>query len=295
MKKTTENILKITLGILILILLYSKIGAYDIINNILKLDFFLVIALFLIYALVRLMDGYNIYILIKCVDKNTKYLNLFKHYLYSWSIGMFLPSKIGELSLAYFLKEKIRPIKTLAIQLLDKSITIVILILIGLYGIYQMVSKERAILVAILIVLCIPVSLLILKFIKNKFQKLKEKIEVFVQTLKDMSRNHKKEITLNFIVTIIKTIMMALITKIVFTRLDTDISILAIITINAITMLTSLIPISISGLGIKQALGTYLYALIGIAPAIALTQYTVMIIFNYGTASIMASKALIKR
>lgn len=296
MKKSIRTAIKILIGIVILLMLYLKIGPHEILSNLKRIAPLTLIFVLFIYIINRLIDGFNVHILIKCISKKMTYLKTLKYYIYSWSVGMFLPSKIGELSFAYFFKnEDIKPEEAFAIQLLDKAITLTILIPIGLCGMAMIFSGERALLTLAIMLALTLAALLILKFAHKLSKGIREKITTASNTLKKMWKGHKKAIALNFTLTIIKLVVLALITKTIFVSLNADIPLISIIMINSITLVVGLIPISVSGLGIRQALGTYLYALFGISPAVSLAMYTITLILNYGTAGIFAGKLLVKK
>ena len=66
-----------------------------------------------------------------------------------------------------------------------------------------------------------------------------------------------------------------------FLALGTKINLTYLILIGGLETLSTLIPITINGLGIKQALGVYFFSLLGIAPEIVAARYIIGIVTQY--------------
>ncbi|MBW2993393.1 flippase-like domain-containing protein, partial [Candidatus Woesearchaeota archaeon] len=72
-----------------------------------------------------------------------------------------------------------------------------------------------------------------------------------------------------------------------FFSLGAEISIVPIFFINAIATIVSLIPITISGLGIREGTAIYLYSVIGVHPTIVAGVYLLFVSLNYIMGSLI--------
>ena len=145
MNKKIKNTIKLVIGLGILIFLISKIGfkkALAVLPGT-KIEFILLAIL--AYFIFLLLSA----ICVKLLSdqfKKIPFWTLFKYYLYSWTIGLLLPSKIGEFSIAYFFKKhKIKVGDGLAISLMDKMITALLFALFSFFAVFIFFTWDVAI------------------------------------------------------------------------------------------------------------------------------------------------------
>src|SRR3989344_3145401 len=127
MKKELSLFLRLIFSISIILILFYKIGPKDIIQTFVKVNLLYTPLIILAIIFTVLLGALNLKILIDCINK-IKFLKILRYYLLSWAIGLFVPGKMGEFSIVYFLKkEDISIGQSLAISIMDKLITVVTL------------------------------------------------------------------------------------------------------------------------------------------------------------------------
>jgi len=81
-----------------------------------------------------------------------------------------------------------------------------------------------------------------------------------------------------------KLFIMSIVIWFAFKGFDWDVNLFLILVVNATSIIISLIPITISGLGISQAILVYLFSLVGIPESISISVAILLLIINYGIA-----------
>ena len=237
------------------------------------------------------LGAINIDLLLKSLDKKVPFWKLQRYYLTAWSLGLFVPGKLGEFSIIHYLKKyKISISEGLLVSLADKGITFVILVLISLAGIYAFMPLK--IFVVVIISILTFLTLVILLFLTpdgRSFVKLKilgKKAKAFKGFAKAIDKmfSRPRFVIMNIILTFIKWMITAVVFYIVLISFGENISILWVASIYAATIIISLIPISLSGLGVKEGAAYFLFSAAGVDGVTALSVYFIFTLFGYGIA-----------
>jgi len=287
-KNAVKTSLMYLLGISILIALTYKVGYNKIISILSSIETIYIPLIVLLFGLTLLAGASNIWILLRSV-KRLSFWKTIKYYCISWSIGLIAPSKIGEFSIIYFLKkEDIEIGKGLAIVVLDKFITFMLLLVFASIGLFIFFPLDIAIIIFV-IILCIgiitAISLysfsgrnFIRKFILRKYSPL---LTGFGLTNKGFFNENLHLILINGLLTIARFFLAALSGYVTFISLGTKVGYIYVLLIFTIAQLLSLIPISINGLGIRELTNVYIYTKIGIASQTALSRSLIALIIMY--------------
>jgi len=289
MKKIFYNFLKIGLSIALLVTLFLIIGPKEIYYNLIKINPFYIPILILISYVILVLGSINMGILIKPLNKNIKFTKLLKYYILTWSIALVVPGRLGEFSLAYFLKkEQIEMGESFAILILDKLMTIGLYFIISLFGLMIFFNWEetfKIIIPFILLIACISFFIFhykgryfITKYILRKYS---SKFKGFSKTLYWYFKNHKKELFINFIITFLKLIITTYMIYLIFLSFNQHVQFVSLLVILAILTILSLIPITFSGIGLKEVTGVALLYILGVNPALAVSVFTVNLIITF--------------
>ncbi len=281
--------LRILIGFLILFALFYKVGFTNLYNTLISINPIYLFLLFLMTIIIMIVETITYKVLTAAVDKKIPFWRLFKYYITSWSIGLISPGKLGEFSLVYFLKkEDIDLGKGTAMYVLDKSITIFLLILVSVYGFFIFLTKVQALqlIIALLILIFLVIFFLISSpgrkiIVRYILRKYAENFSGFSRTLSFYFKEQKRIILLNIFLTLIKSILQAIAVFFVFLAFGVKVPILPIYIISAIITIVSLIPITVSGLGTREASATFLYSLIGVKASIVISVYIIIIFVHY--------------
>src|SRR3989344_155106 len=281
-------IIKYTISIIILGLLLVTIKPSKILAvlNLINLKLILIIII-LAFALI-LLTTINLKIFISPYIKKISFIEFFKKYLVTWSISSFTPGKIGDRSLSYLLKDKISPEESIAALILDKLITLIVLSVIGIIGVFYILPKEYAYLVTISLIFIIGLvvyfinSKKIKNYIANKFfKKYTIQIENFEKTIKEYIRNHKKLIIINAIITLIIWTTSSSIIYISLHLFNQEIPFITTVFITCLGNLSFLVPITINGLGLREAINIFFFEKYFIPKEFTLTIFLLITVLNY--------------
>lgn len=294
-KKRIWDIFRIFIGISILSLLILKIGASEVLVSISNMSLYIFLLVLFSSLFAYFLASIKIKILIGGLGEEISAVNSFKYYLPAYALGLLTPGKVGNLSLLYFFKKnKISYGKTLAVLVLDKLITYVVLSIIAIYGFFVFFELDIALKVTFYILL----FLIILGFfIKSKkargliqdfiLGKYAEKFEGFYRNLEFLIRNRKARVALNFSLTFGQWALGAFVKYLMFLYFDIHVSFFVVLVINSVGAILTMLPISISGLGITESSAVYLFYKIGIAPAITGGIFLFVTLMRYIIASVV--------
>src|SRR3989344_8669187 len=230
----------------------------------------------------------SIIILLKRKKKKISLWKLFITSNLAWKIGLFLPGRLGEFSLIYFLKKHDVTIgEGTAITLLDKISTFIVLSIISVLAIVTYFDFNTALKFGTILLIILVLSIVMLSssrirdFIKKHFLKSYSKLFTgFNESLK-MILHQKVLFCTNLLITTIKWFFSFLLIKIIFTSLGVQVSIIDVSFITSLAMLISLIPISIGGLGVRESIAVYLFNNLSVKPEVTLSVYLINTLLNY--------------
>jgi uncharacterized protein (TIRG00374 family) len=246
-------------------------------------------AILVLFLFILLLGTLNINILLKAINWKIEFLELFRYYLLAWSLGLIIPGKFGEISLVYFLKKEELPLgKGLAVTMIDKAITLGTLLFFAIFGFFLFFTPAQAFqIIAIIVFLILVSSPLILSdfgrnFVKKHIlRKYEKSFAGFSKTLNYYLRAKKKILVLNTILTVFRQLFMVGVFFLLFLAFDQRVSFIYILLINSVVSIVSLIPITISGLGIRESMNVLLYGMVGVLPDIAAGVSLICLVINY--------------
>jgi uncharacterized protein (TIRG00374 family) len=265
MNKKSLLALRITLGILLIVLIYFKIGIKETIKALISMNLLFWIPILITLFLSFIVAAWNIKIL---SDKIVKIplKKIYHYYLLSWSLGLLAPGKIGEFSIAYFLKKhNITFGEGFAIALLEKMIIVFCLAIVSGFGffiffdfytaIYLSIFTAIVFLAAVLVVSSKKIRELIRRYILRKYE---IHFKGFFKLMKEIMKD-KKLIAINILLAILKWTLSSAVMWLIFISLSAKVNFIHVFVISAITIIISLIPLTPSGIGTKEGAAIYLY------------------------------------
>ncbi|MEK6862372.1 MAG: lysylphosphatidylglycerol synthase transmembrane domain-containing protein [Nanoarchaeota archaeon] len=277
-------ILKLIVSLILIFLLLYKIKLQRIYETLLSINLIYISIVILITFITILLGSVNIWILFKGLDKKIKFRQIFHSYNASWGLTLFAPSKTGELSLIYLLKkEGIDAGTSTAVYFFDKIITLIITILIALIALLFLSPLDSLyVLISSIILIIIMFMIFISKklIIKILPKKLKNTIEQFYLTF-DKIKNRKDLIIKNSFTTFCRASLTFISFYMLFLAFGIKINMIYIIVFNTLLTLASLVPFTLSGLGLREVSAVYLFATIGIDHVITANVYLINIVKKY--------------
>ncbi len=288
-----STIIKIALGLVVLGLIFLNVGLNSIFAAFSTMNLFFLPAIILLFITGLLMGAYNLKIFSDAIGIKIKFKEMLNYYLSSWAFGLVVPGKVGEFSFVYLAKKHMTIGQGMAISVLDKITTVISLCVLAFFGFFIFFDFQKALYLTGITSAIVIAGLAFLlsspgrKIIRKLLGKYGEMFSGFSKNLKLMLFERKKAVTINFIITFLKWGITAILTYLTFLSFGITVSPLIILTISASVMLLSLIPVTMSGLGIKEGAAVFLYGLIGVPAAITISVHLIMLFMNYVGAGIV--------
>ncbi|MEK6957780.1 MAG: lysylphosphatidylglycerol synthase transmembrane domain-containing protein [archaeon] len=290
MDERIMRLFRLGIGVVLVLLLVYFGGIANTLATISSFDLFnpaLSGWILLIFAATLIVTWINLKILFDA-KYSLESRGFFLDFLASWAIGFMLPGKIGDFSLAYFLKDKIRVGESTAVILLDKVIGIAALSVIGSLA-FMLFSEKGVAEAALLLVLLAWLACGFLVFTSNGRGIIKkivpakytEKFAGFSLTLNYFLAKEKKRIALNFLLSIARLVLQAVIMVTIFWGIGISAGVVDITLVLAATTLLSFVPITTSGIGIREGAFAFFTLQLGIPVAASVSASLIGFFFNY--------------
>lgn len=295
MKPNLRLILRLAAGITILSFLIYKLDIILLYNTILSVNISILLLILIYYSLIIFISTLNLRLLLIPLHINIGVWQLFKYYLLAWSVGRFLLGRMGEFSIVYFFKRRgISYGDSMVVVILDKLITLIALVIFSSLCFFMIFSKLIAlklilIFVSLFILSCVALfssksRILVKKYILRKHS---YKFNGFSRNLLYFVKRGKKFLLMNLILTFARILLGAFVILIIFSYFNISLPFWIVAAVNSAGVLISMIPISISGLGIKEASVVYLYSQSSISPVVAGSIYFLIRILGFILAGVV--------
>lgn len=288
MNKILKIAIKAFVGIAILYLLFYKIGwggIWDALKNLNPWWFIVSLAFLFIHMLLNVV---NLLLFVKRFNKPIGFWRMFKYYFMMLMVGLFVPGLFGQLSLIFFLKkEGLSYTESTSVALIDKALMFFIVLFFTSFSLF--IFSNILNLTAITVILCFGFLLGIFIVFTNSGhdlvkifmpKKIFSKIETLLKLFLGYKSN-KRLLALNISIGFMKWIMRAFYYYFLFVSLGLWVPFVYVITISSIETLIAAIPISLSGLGLRESIGTLLYTQLGFSSSVVMAMYMLALITIY--------------
>lgn len=281
--------LKIVFGLFIVFYISNKIGFSNITKTMLGINILYIPLMIVILFVALLLNAFNVKIFLDSQNYNVDFWKYFRHYLASSSIGMFLPGKIGDFSLYYLIKEDsdVKTGHSLSAIFLDKIITLVVVSLISFLGVLILFNEfleKYLLIIGVIFLLSITAFIVVMTqkrilraLLGKHFIHLSDAMQFFSYVLKEK----KFLISLNFLITVLKSFVIALMYYAAFLAFDYKMSLMSLFFISSITTLVSQIPLSFSGLGIREGAAVFFLNKLNVPNIVSFNSYIVVTMVVY--------------
>ncbi len=304
MKAKLSSLLKIAVGLAILFMLIYGVGITKLVNEIRNMDYWLLIPASIIYFAGLYFGALKIYALVSPIHKKINMKKIFHIFINTWALGMITPGKVGELSIIYFLhNEDVNLGDGAAIAVLDKLVRFFSIGFFAVFGFFIFFDESAAwrsvlilsgiALAGIFFIFSDPGRAFIKKYLLRKYH---QKFKGFSSRLFWFLRKGKRFVLLNLILNLIKWATAAFAIYILFFAFGQKVPFVFVFVITCLTTIIALIPVSLSGLGLRESASVFLYGLIGVESGAVLGTYLVALALNYAISflTVMASSVKIR-
>ncbi len=260
--------LKILISLLLAGTLVYVIGVPNLISTIQLLPFPIIVALILLALLTLFINSLAVWVLYRSVS-SISFSQFLPAFLSSWAAGFFVPGKIGSLSITVLLKDEVKPGASAAIFIIDKVITVVLSILIGGYFLYYYLAPDEWLIPIGLSAGAFLVGCAILFTTQGRglIQRILGKKSAFftgfAESLPKFTSN-PAGIILNGILTLARSGVQAVSLLLIFTSVGYPVSWVDMFAFSSMEVLASLIPITLSGIGLREVVLATMSTQVGI-------------------------------
>ena len=285
--KHWPKVIRYVFGPLLLVILFWTIGIVKILSLLRATDFKFFILAYIFFVLSVLIAVLNLYVLFYPLQK-IEPRRFLQYFFASRITSLIFPGRLGEFSLSYYLRgENINLGRGMAAVVTDKLITVTISMILGMIAVSVFMKGQHitAFVMYVFVILMLFAMLLssrsrefIKKWILRKYAR---HFTGFSKTLFSYEREHKDMVLMNMVSTLVRMIMLALSAKMMFLALEKEIPLLTLILVSGLEVLSNSIPLTVNGLGIKQAIGVYVFSAMGVSPVITGTRYVLGFFIEY--------------
>ena len=266
------------IGLFILLYLIIRVGINNILESLFKIKLGYLPLIFLFLILITIISGYKILLILRKQNINLSLGYLIKITLISYFYGTITPAKIGYLAKIFYLKKKTgkKLSEVSSSVIVDRVLDTFSLLLFATIGSFLIIGHYSN-LDIILIILLVVLSFLFWFFMNKERSKIVLKIiylflipKKYHSDLKETFNNFYdnipkiKHIILPFILTMIGWILNYTIIYLIAQSLEVKINYFSFIFIYALITIISLIPITIAGLGTREAGAMLILGLFGV-------------------------------
>ena len=280
------------LGISILTFLIYNIGLSNLIETLKKFNFNYLPLIIIVLILTYILAGINTWILV-WPFKKVSLSNIIKYTFFTLFFAVILPGKLADLLLLHFLKkEKIKVSQSTIVVFFDKMISLLLKVILGLIGAIFILKQFNFLFIGVPLITLgiIGLSLLIINsrkirdFVKNRLLKRYSSIwKGFSRDLKHYQKEYKIYLGYNGLVTLIKILAESLLFFLLFLSFGQYVNPLEIFFIFSLLSIIILLafPIGISGLGVRESLGVFIFSAIGVESAVVFNSLMLRIFLVY--------------
>lgn len=250
-------------------------------------------AMILLVLLFVFIGAVGVCILTKALSPKHRIALIFKSYLRAFALGMLAPSKLGELSYSYYVTEgEANYGLGLAVVVIDKAVTLVLLLLAGAIGIAIYVGHQEALItvaIAVLGALAAGAALRsdslrsrVRSYILGTRQ---QYFKGFSQHLASLVTKHRGALAINIALTILRMLVLAGAIQLGFRSLGSRVDLPSIVVVMAAVQLVSWLPVTLSGLGLSHGSAALLFTTCcGVARHVTVDLFLINSLLAYALA-----------
>lgn len=293
MKKYLAAAIKAAVGIAIISFLAYRIGIQDVFSIIKSTSplAFLIIAVG--YLLNALLNSASFSLILSSIGASAKYKGIFLSFIKSWGIGSILPGKFGDLSVVYFLKKQgVKAKDSSAMYAIDKMVVFLFFVIIAMVTAKLFLPSNALYILAAFLFVAVVGFLLFLKFGKAVIGKIFGKYTHYIEAFHgNIQLAAKKPLLLFvlFVISALRWIVLSFSMWLLLSMANEHVLFIYVFLFSVTANILALLPVTISGIGLKEAAFVYLYALVGASTSIVLA---VSIVYSL-TTIILALLAVI--
>jgi len=283
------------LGIIIFMFILWKIDLGEMIRVLSQIKiFFFVCALALVFPLM-FIKSFRWNVLLKSQGIPYRLSDTYKVYMSSLYFGFITPGRLGEFIKAFYVRQDkdVSVSRGMSSVLVDRIFDMYVLLLVGTFGLWKfnVLGKLSFTYVLLLVLIALipffllnkrfmrkPVNLLYrIALIKKHEDRIKNSFNDFYDGVNELAN---PKLILGFLLTCFSYLLFFFQCYLLLNSLDISINFLNITLIMGVSNLISLMPLSISGLGTRDAVLIFFFSFLGFDPEWAVS-YAFLVFLNF--------------
>lgn len=287
MANTKKAVIGYVIGLLLIIGLFFYIGIDKVAYTLSQFQIIYLAPTVILFLAVIGLNALNLKVMYLPVA-DIPYFTLLKKYTVSWSLGTILPSRVGEFSLAYFLKDRVPIGKSTAILVLDKLVSLAVFSFFSILGmLYFFGFREAFQLFLVLATLGILIFFIFwsekIRMLAKRtvFSKVKHHFTGFSKTFRTYLKNEKKIIFANFCFTLMRLFLQAALLSFLLAGFGATVNLFLLVYVISITTILGLLPFTPNGLGIREVSLVFFITILGISTAKAAGTTVISFLIEY--------------
>ncbi|MBN1420483.1 MAG: flippase-like domain-containing protein [Planctomycetes bacterium] len=296
--KRILRLLPFALGFVLLALLIHKVGFRPLVDTLASVDLRFQPLLIGIYLLAQALSAAALFVLIRPLAPACRFLEVFLRYLVVSSVALATPGRIGDFLMAAHLRTKGVPFaRGCAVVFADKAITLFAYLLIAAAGAYPLLGVPAgAGLTAALLAGLAAFGIL------ARSDRLESRVERLLSgrrgplrggysQLRAFCTAHIPLLLVNLLLTGIRMAVASLFLWVLLRSLGVSVGFVGVLLVHALVQIVLLIPITVSGLGIREGAMVGFFVLIGVeaSAACAAALLTTVLAYLYAAAILVLS------
>lgn len=269
MKEPAKRLIKFLLTLVVLGLLFTQIDLKTLLMVISKVKIEWIFTAFFLSVLMVVVRWFNWHLLVNAGLGKTEAKETFASLLGSMSFALVTPARVGDLSRVAFLKSP-RRAEASGLVLIDRFIDLSVVLILGTIGMSIFFgTKTLPLLIFANIFLFVGIFKLSF-FLKLGARLLPHKKikSITSDAALGLSRLTLRVLAINLTITILLNFLDILSLYVLVKALGVD-NFKAVVFVYPIVMLSTLIPITVSGIGVREGTSVALFALFSIAKEVA--------------------------
>lgn len=213
-----------------------------------------------------LIGAFDVVVLTRALEPGMRATAIVRAYLRSWAVGMVAPGKIGDLTYAGFLadaEEGRNYAPGLAVAVVDKIVTFVVTALIAVVGLALYAGSRDALLGIVFAAVATVGAIVTLRssrvraLVRDRVLGTRAaRFAGFSGHLDALLRTHRSALAINAAGTFARTVIAGWATVLALRAFGASAPLGTVVMVNAVSQIATLVPISFSGLGVRQGVST---------------------------------------
>ncbi len=288
MDKKVLQFIEFFIGIVILVILIYRTGIKDIYSTVIQANLLYVALSFLVLFITLLLGALNIKIFIDYLGYQSSF-RVIGYYLFNWVISQAFPFRVSSISLiALLTRDNIKLKDCAAATFVDRITTFGVLFSLAAVSLlYFFRTRSIYLYIIFFVVFLIAASIFTFsgrseRILIALFKKFKSgHLTGFTLSSKTIAKNKLLMMT-NIMITLVKHVFQALVPYIIFLGFNVKVNFIEFFLISILIITIASLPITTSGLGIRELSAVALYSkLMGIDTVIITSTYLIFLSLKY--------------